>query len=81
MKFINIRYEGTYVHEYSLKFSKLLKYSPFLVSDPRDDMSRFVTRVSTDLQEECHSAMLHDNINISNFMAHAKNVEEERDTR
>ena len=28
-------------------------------------MSRFVMRVSDDFKEECHSAMLHDNMNIS----------------
>ena len=35
-------------------------------------MSRFVTRVLDDLQEECHSAMLHDNMNIAHIMVHAK---------
>ena len=31
-------------------------------------MSRFVTGVSDYLQEECHSAMLHENMNISRLM-------------
>ena len=52
--------------------SKLSKYSPSFVSDPRDDMSCFVMGVSDDLQEECHSAMLHDNVNISHLMVHAQ---------
>ena len=36
----------------------------------------FVMGVSNDLQEECHSAMLHDNINISRLMVHAQQVED-----
>ena len=40
-------------------------------------MSPFVTGVSDDLQEEFHSAMLNDNMNISLLMIHAQHVEEE----
>ena len=35
VEFINIRQGGRSVHEYSLEFSKLSKYAPSLVSDPR----------------------------------------------
>nr|XP_010321247.1 uncharacterized protein LOC104647516 [Solanum lycopersicum] len=38
----------------------------------------FVTGVSDDLQEECHLAILHDNMKISRLMVHAKHVEEAR---
>ena len=69
------------VLEYSLKFSKLSKYAPFLVSNPRDEMSRFVIGVSDDLKEECHSAMLHENMKISHLMVHAQQVEEARAKR
>ena len=34
--------------------------------------------VSDDLQEECHLAMLYDNMNISHLMFHAQKVEEAR---
>ena len=37
--------------------------------------------MSDDLQEECHSAMLHDNMNISRDMVHGKHVEEENSRR
>ena len=66
------------VHDYSLKFNQLAKYALYLVSDPRDEMSGFVTGVLDDLQEKCHSAMLHDNINISSLMVPAKTIEEAR---
>ena len=69
------------VHEYSFKFKKLTKSVPSFVTDPRDEMSRFVMGVSDDLKVECHSAMLHDNMNISCLMVHAKHVEEARAKR
>ena len=46
-----------------------------LVSNSRDEMSRFVTGVSEDLDEECREAMLHDNMNLGRFMVHAQQVE------
>ena len=44
-------------------------------------MSLFVTGVSEDLQEECHLAMLHDNMNVSHLMMYAKRVGEARAKR
>ena len=52
------------VNEYSLKFTKLSKYAPSLVSDPRDEMIHFVKGVSDDLKEECHSSIYTTNVNI-----------------
>ena len=71
MDFINLSQGGISVLEYSLKFTKLSKYAPSLVSDPTDEMNYFVTGVSDDLQEKCHLAMLHDNMKISRLMVHA----------
>ena len=50
--FINLHQGCMSVHEYSLKFTKLSKYASSLVFDPRDEMSRFMTGVLDDLQEE-----------------------------
>ena len=77
-KFINLGQGGMSVLDYSLKFTKLSKYAPSLVSNPRDEMSHFLTEVSKDLVEECCSTMNHDNMNISHVMVHAKQVEESR---
>ena len=41
-------------------------------------MSRFVMGVSEDLQEECQSSMLHDNMNIFCLMIYTRMVEEAR---
>ena len=58
--------------EYFLKFTKLSTYDPSLISNPRDEMSRFFMEVSDDLQEEFHSAMLHDNMKIACLMVHSQ---------
>ena len=76
VELINLCQGGMSVLEYSLKFTKLSKYAPFLVSNPRDEMSLFVMGLSDDLKEECHSAMIHDNMNISRRIVHAQQVEE-----
>ena len=59
-------------------FTKLSKYASSLVSNPRDEMNRFVKGVSNDLMEDCRTAMLHDNMSISRLMLHAQQVEESR---
>ncbi|XP_069150222.1 uncharacterized protein [Solanum lycopersicum] len=43
--------------------------SAFLVR--MDEMSRFVTGVSEDLEEECRESMLHDNVDLCRLMVHA----------
>ena len=64
-----------------LDVTQLSKYAPSLVSNHRDEMSHFVTGLLDDFQEECHSAMLHDNMNIYRLMVHAKHVEDARAKR
>ncbi|XP_069154568.1 uncharacterized protein [Solanum lycopersicum] len=81
VEFINLHQGGTSVLEYSLKFKKLSKYAPSLVFDPRDEMNHFVTGVSDELQEECHSIMLHENMNIYRLMVYAQQVQESRAKR
>ena len=66
------------VKEYSLKFVELSKYTSSLVSSIRDEMSRFVTGVSEDSEEECRVAMLHHKMDLCRLMVHAQQVEEIR---
>ena len=73
VEFINIHQGGMSV-QYSLKFTKSSKYDPPLISDPRDEMSRFVTGLLDDLVKRCRSSMIHDYIKISRIMVHAQQV-------
>ena len=66
------------IKEYSLKFSKLSKYASSLVSNARDEMKNFVTGMSEELEQECHAAILHDNMDLSRLMVHAHHVEDSR---
>ena len=59
------------VEEYSLKFLMLSRYALSLVSNPRDDMSRFVTGVVDLVREKCRTAMLHDDMTLARHMVYA----------
>ena len=41
-------------------------------------MSRFLTGINRDLEEECRSRMLHDNMDLSRLMVHVQQVEDSR---
>ena len=70
-EFINLLQRGMSFEDYSLKFFMFSKYASSLVYSRRDEMSRFVTRVSEDLEEECQAAMLHYNMDLGRLMVHA----------
>ena len=60
--------------EYSLKFVKLSSYTTSVVSNSRDEMSRFLTGITGDLEEECPTAMLHDKMEFSRLMVQVHQV-------
>ena len=60
------------IREYSLKFVKHFQYASSLVSDSRDEMSRFVNGVSENSEKECWETILHDNMDLGRFMVHAQ---------
>ena len=51
--FINLKQGSMTVRNYSLKFVNLSRYATSLVSNNRDEKSRFFTRVNGGLEEEC----------------------------
>lgn len=55
---INLRKGNIIVEDYSLKFTLMSKYDPSLVSNSRDEISRFVLGFTDLVKEECHMAML-----------------------
>ena len=50
-EFIKLLQGGKSVHEYSLEFVKLSKYSPSLVFNSRDQIGHFVTGFSEDFKK------------------------------
>ena len=66
------------VEEYSLNFTLLSKYDISLVSNPRNEMSRFFTGVSDIVKEKCRTTMLHSDINQSRLMMYAQSIEESK---
>ncbi|XP_049359583.1 uncharacterized protein LOC125824280 [Solanum verrucosum] len=78
---INLRQGNMSVEDYALKFSMLSRYSPSLVSNLREEMSRFVTDVFDLVKEECRTTMLHGNMNISRLVVCAQSIEESKMTR
>jgi len=63
------------VQEYKLKFTKLSRYAPHMVADPREHMSKFLFGVSDLVKTECRNALLLEDMNISRLMNHAQRVE------
>ena len=51
------------------------KYVSSHVSSSRNEIRRFVTSVSEDLEKECRAAMLHDKMHLARLMVHAQQVE------
>ena len=51
-----------------MKFTMSCSYSPSLISNPRDEMSRFVTGVANLVKEECSTTMIHCDMNLSRLM-------------
>ena len=64
------------VKKYSLKFVKLSKYASSLVSNSKDEIRRFMTGVSEDMEEEFRASMLRDKMELCRLMVHTQQVEE-----
>ena len=76
--FINLKQGNMSVEEYSLKLATFSRYSPSLVSNPRDEMSRFVIGVADLVREECRTTMLHGDMILSRLMVYAQSIEDSK---
>ena len=54
----------------------LSKFAPSPLSNPRDEMSRFMTGVSKLVREECRTAMLHDDMTLARLIVYTHSIEE-----
>ena len=69
------------VREYSLIFFKLSTYATSLFYNSKDEISRFLTGITGDLDEEFWAAMLHDKMDLSRLMVHVQQVDENQKKR
>ncbi|PHT40462.1 Glyoxysomal fatty acid beta-oxidation multifunctional protein MFP-a [Capsicum baccatum] len=77
-EFINFMQGKISVKEYSLKFTKLARYAPNVVSDDWTRMSKFVSSIADSMVKECRTAMLIKEIDLSMLMDHAYQIEEKK---
>ena len=73
-EFINLKKDNMNVEEYSLKFTMFSRYAPFLLSNPGDEMSKFVTTVADLVKEECRTTMLHDDMTLYRLIVYTQSI-------
>lgn len=62
------------VQEYSLNFILFSMHGPSLVYNPMDEMSRLVGGFTDLVKEECCTAMLHKDMDLSRIMMDAQSI-------
>ena len=73
---INLKKGNMSVKMYSLKFTIMSRHSPFLVSNRKDYMSRFVTGIADLKEEEFHTTILHNDMNMFRLRVYAQYIKE-----
>ena len=74
-EFMNLRQGNMTIQEYKLKFNQLSWYSPYMVVNSTDQISKFLYGVSDLVITEYINAMFLGDMNISRRMTHAQKVE------
>ena len=77
-EFINLKQGSMIVKEYSLMFVKFSMYYTSLLTNNKNEMSRFLKGINEVLEEDFRVAILHDNMDLPMLMCHVHQVEESR---
>jgi len=78
LEFINLRQGRMSVKEYARVFTRLSRYAPSIVANPRMKMSKFVSGVSDLIAKECSMVMLRSDMVIDCLVFHAQLLEREK---
>jgi len=77
-EFINLKQGSMNIKEYALKFTRLSKYAPTLVTDSRAKMNKFMMGVSDLVAKEYRMTMLVGDMDISCPMVFAQQIEKSK---
>ena len=75
VEFMSLKQVIMSVKGYAFKFNQLSNYAPHLVADPRSRMNKFVMGASDLLSEECWSALLISDMDLSRLMKYAEQID------
>lgn len=78
MDFINLKQGTINVWKYALEFTKLSKYNPSLIPNPRECMNKFISSVSNFLKMESKRALFVREIDNSRLMTHTEQTESDK---
>lgn len=70
MDFMNLHQGGMSLKEYSIKFTQLSMYASTFVPNSKARMHKFVMGVSSFVEEECHTTIFNDHMDISRLMVY-----------
>ena len=69
-EFLNLKQGGMSVRDYVLQFSKLSKYAPSMMEEPRVKMGQFVSGLGDMVGSEGQAALLHKEMDLSRLMTY-----------
>lgn len=74
--FIHLNQGSMSFEEYFLQFSMLSRYAPYLVSNPRNEMTTCVMGVIDLERVECHTVMLNYDMTLARLVVYAQSIKE-----
>ncbi|WMV13447.1 hypothetical protein MTR67_006832 [Solanum verrucosum] len=78
LEFVNLRQGRMSVEEYAQVFTRLSRYAPSIVANPKMKMSKFVSGLSDLIIKECSMVLLENDMDMDHLMIRAQRFEKEK---